>query len=179
MRKICYHVAVTLDGFIARDDGSIDGFLEEGDHADDYLKSLQQYDTVIMGRRTYEFGYDYGLKPGERAYPNMQHWIFSKSIEISPADGVHVVRSVWLDRIDELTAQDGPEIYLCGGSAFAGSLLAAGRIGRLRLKLNPVLFGVGLPLFAGLQPKPSTFKFVRSKPYEIGVVLLEYEKSGD
>lgn len=175
MRKICYHVATTLDGYIAHRDGSIRGIVEDGDHVEDYLSSLQRYDTVIMGRRTYEFGYDFGLAPGERAYPNMTHWIFSKTIDISPADGVHVVRNDWLGKIDQLIASDGPEIYLCGGSVFAGTLLAAGRIGCLRLKVNPVVFGEGLPLFAGRQPDLSKFNLTNTKTYQSGVVLLDYE----
>ncbi|PKL30446.1 MAG: dihydrofolate reductase, partial [Spirochaetae bacterium HGW-Spirochaetae-10] len=56
MRKLIYHVAVTVDGFIARKNGSVDGFLMQGDHVDAYLEHLKDYDTVVMGRRTYEAG---------------------------------------------------------------------------------------------------------------------------
>ena len=140
MRDICYHVAVTLDGFIAHQDGSIDGFPHEGDHVDDYTKALLDYDTVIMGRKTYEFGYAFGLEPGERAYPNMKHWIFSKTIDFTPAEGVTIVRKNWLSIIDELRGADGNAIYLCGGSLFAGWLLSEGRIDQFKLKVNPIVF---------------------------------------
>ena len=176
MREICYHVAVTLDGYIARRDGSIKGFPTEGDHNDDYLQALKDYDTVIMGRRTYEFGYDYGLKPGARAYDHMAHWIFSRTIDVPPADGVHIVRDHWLETIDELREQPGTAIYLCGGSVFAGWLLAEDRIDRLKLKLNPVLFGEGLPLFADGCAVTAPFRLISTKQYESGVMLLEYER---
>lgn len=49
MRDICYHVAVTLDGCVAHDGGSVAGFPTEGDHIEDYEKSLHDHDAVIMG----------------------------------------------------------------------------------------------------------------------------------
>lgn len=78
MRKLIYHVATTLDHYIAHEDHSIEGFLQEGDHVTDYVASFQNYDTVIMGKATYEFGYQYGMEPGQPAYPNMKHYIFLK-----------------------------------------------------------------------------------------------------
>lgn len=177
MRDICYHVAVSLDGYIARADGSIDGFPDQGDHVDDYRKSLAEYDTVIMGRRTYEFGYDYDLTPGARAYLNMQHWIFSKTIDVEPADGVHIVRDNWLSTIDDLKMAKGSDIYLCGGSIFAGWLLSQDKIDRLKLKLNPVTFGEGLPLFTCQDADIAAFKLVDTKTYESGVILLDYVRA--
>lgn len=176
MRKICYHVAASLDGFIAGPDGSADSFLAEGDHVDAYLKSLESYDTVIMGRRTYEFGYEFGLTPGERAYPNMEHWIFSRTLAVTPASGVHIVRDNWLEKIDNLRAMDGPPIYLCGGSVFAGWLLRESRIDALIIKLNPVVFGAGLPLFSGAEYRPENYDLLSAKEFKSGVLELHYTK---
>lgn len=64
MRKITYYVAISLDGFIAGPDGDISGFVQQGEGVNQYLQDLQAFDTVIMGRKTYEFGYAYGLQPG-------------------------------------------------------------------------------------------------------------------
>jgi dihydrofolate reductase len=174
MRRIVYHVATTLDGYIAREDGSIDGFLAEGDHVHDYLQQLESYDTVIMGRRTYEFGYRFGLEPGKRAYPHMEHYVFSKSLEVDEDAEIHVVRGEPWETIDRIRAQAGTDIYLCGGGAFAGALLQRNLIDRLILKLNPVVFGEGIPLFTG-EPLTRHFALQGSRTYESGVVLLEYE----
>ena len=177
MRHICYHVAVSLDGFIASEDGSINGFPEEGDHIEDYLLSLAQYDTVLMGRRTYEFGYAFGLNPGERAYPNMEHWIFSKTIDVTPASGVHLVRNHWLKTIDDLRSANGSDIYLCGGGEFAGWLLSERRIDKIKLKLCPVVFGRGIPMFGVASNSLTRFSLVDTKPYKSGVILLDYVRT--
>ena len=65
MRKIIYHVATTLDGYIAHADNTTAGFSFAGPHVDAYMQQLQRYDTVIMGKNTYEAGYQFGLKAGE------------------------------------------------------------------------------------------------------------------
>ena len=76
MRRIVYYVAASIDGFISGPDGDIAGFVEGGSGVDKYLDDLGRFDTVIMGRKTYEFGYRFGLQPGQPAYPHMRHFCF-------------------------------------------------------------------------------------------------------
>ena len=59
MRRIVYYVAVSLDGFISGPEGDIEGFASGGDGVEKYFSDLKHYDTVIMGRKTYEFGYKF------------------------------------------------------------------------------------------------------------------------
>lgn len=175
MRNITYHVATSLDHYIAHEDGSIGGFLTEGDHIPAYLSHLQEYDTVIMGRQTYEFGYDYGLKPGQLAYPHMQHYIFSKSLKVPKvSEKLEVVSEHQLDIIRSLKAGEGTDIYLCGGGIFAGWLLDEGLIDKLRIKLNPALFGKGISLF-GESQRTVDLILSNTTTYHSGVVLLDYE----
>lgn len=173
MRQIIYDVATTLDGFIGGDGGDVSAFVNAGDHVDAYLARLKAYDTVVMGRRTYEFGYAFGLKPGQRAYPHMAHHVFSRSLALPAASDVEVVRENWIETIDQLRAAPGGDIYLCGGGAFAGYLANHGRIDRLIVKLNPVLLGRGVPLFVGLE-RPLSLRLTSTTRYTSGVALLEY-----
>lgn len=53
MRRLVYQVACSADGFIAHRDGSLYGF-PEGDHVADFLRTYDWFDTVLMGRKTYE-----------------------------------------------------------------------------------------------------------------------------
>ena len=175
MRKISYHVATSLDRYIAHEDGSIGGFLPEGDHVTEYLTSLQEYDTVIMGKHTYEFGYQYGLEPGQPAYPHMEHYLFSKSLELpNKADQVHIVADNQLELIQSLKEGEGNDIYLCGGGQFAGWLLENELIDQLKIKLNPAIFGKGIPLF-GSSTKAVDLILTDSKTYKSGVLLLTYD----
>lgn len=173
MRSIVYDFALTVDGFICREDGSADGFIPDGDHLTDYLARLEQYGTVIMGRKTYEFGYEFGLRPGDRAYPHMDHYIFSDSLQLD-SDQVNVVGRNNIDLVRKLKTAPGNDIYLCGGGVFAGMLLEHNLIDQLVIKLNPILFGQGRrPFSQGTDS--TTLSLVDSKAYDNGVSLLRYD----
>ncbi len=174
MRKIDYHIAITLDGFICRDDGSIDGFLMEGEHVEDFVKSLNAYDSVLMGRKTYEFGFQFGLKAGEPAYPNLKHYVFSESLDFNQSDAVKLVKSNTVEYVKDLKKSKGGDIWLCGGGELAGSLLENNLIEKLTLKVNPVIFGSGKKLFTSGKIN-NYFKLLSAKQYDNGVILSKYK----
>lgn len=173
MRKIHYHIAVTLDGFICHKDGSIDGFLMEGAHADEFMQSLENYDTVLMGSKTYAFAFQYGLKAGQTAYPNLKHYIFSQSLEFESNDDVILVKDDALNVIKALKQENGKDIWLCGGGELAGFLLEHHLIDALSLKVNPVVFGAGRKLF-GQNKMLNNFRLESRKTYDNGVLLNQY-----
>lgn len=176
MRALIYHVATSLDGFIARPDGSTHGFIESGEHVDDYLNQLKDYDATIMGRNTYEYGYQFGLIPGEPAYPHMMHYIISDSLHFAHSHPqVHLIKKEnLLQKVDELKNEVGSPIYLCGGGQLAKTLLQHQMIDELIIKLNPILFGSGIHLFDGvcsgfeLQPRHRI-------EYNNGVQMLQFQ----
>jgi dihydrofolate reductase len=174
MRKLVYDVAATVDNFIAHEDGSTDGFVE-GEHVGDYLSRVAGYDTVVMGRKTYEHGYPFGLVPGKRAplYRHMRHFMFSKGLRFGPDAEVEVIDRDEAAVVNRLKAEEGTDIYLCGGGAFAGFLLDQGLIDQVVLKLNPLVFGRGIRLFGGSTRRVG-LALVSCKGYGNGVVLLRY-----
>ena len=173
MRAITYYVATSLDGFIAGPDGDISGFVQQGEGVDQYLKDLQAFDTVIMGRKTYEFGYAFGLKPGQPAYPHMQHLIFSNTLQFDKPHEQVKVCPPDLDIIRELKAGEGSDIYLCGGGEFAGWLLAHEMIDLLKAKLNPLVLGQGTRLF-GNSKKICRLALSEHKHYDGGLQIITY-----
>jgi len=171
MRKLKYHMASTVDGFIAHKDHTVDGFVAEGEHVTDYLESLKNdYDVVLMGRRTYEFGFQYGVT---NPYPWMKQYVLSRTMEKSPDPNVELVSKNVIDFVKELKEGTGKAIYLCGAAELAATLYAENLIDEIILKLNPVLFGSGIPLFSGIA-KQADLELANTKIYENGVILLHY-----
>ncbi|MBW3545801.1 MAG: dihydrofolate reductase family protein [Bacteroidetes bacterium] len=174
MRKIVYYVAVSLDGYISGPNEDISGFVREGNGVARYLTDLADYDTVIMGKNTYEFGYKFGLKPGLPAYPHMTHHIFSSSLTFeNPHPKVHV-RPVEMNEVNKIRNQDGTDIYLCGGGQFAGWLLDHHCIDVLKIKLNPLLLGSGVKLFGDSQTA-LRLELTNSERYENGLQIMTYK----
>jgi dihydrofolate reductase len=170
MRKLIYHVAASLDGFIAHEDHTVDGFINEGDHATDYFASLKNdYDTVLMGRKTYDFGLQFGVT---NPYPWLKQYVFSSRQDITEP-GITVISSDPSELVTRLKAETGKSIYLCGGAKLATGLLEHHLIDEILVKINPVLFGAGIGLTRAL-PRFLPLELKSSKTYANGVLLVHY-----
>lgn len=175
MTKIIYYVASSLDGFIAGKNDDISPFIKNGKGVEKYQADLLNFETVIMGRRTYEFGFQYGLQPGQPAYPHMENHIFSNSLKIENlSDSVHIEK-ISIDRIKEIKSTAKTDIYLCGGGEFAGWLLDNGLIDQLKLKLNPIILEDGIKLF-GNSTDNTKWNLIKNESFEGGLQILTYEK---
>jgi dihydrofolate reductase len=137
-----------------------------------YLESLKNdYDVVLMGRRTYEFGFQFGVTD---PYPWLKQYVLSRSMQKSPHTNVELISEKIIDFVRRLKSETGKDVYLCGGAELAATLLAEKLIDEIILKLSPVVFGSGLPLFSGAI-KQTALALIDSKVYESGVILLRYE----
>lgn len=174
MKKIIYYVASSLDGFIAGANDDISKFIPEGKGVEKYLSDLQNFQTVIMGRRTYEFGYQFGLVPGQPAYPHMEHHIFSETLKIDKlAKNVRIEKKS-IERIKGITKESKTDVYLCGGGQFASWLLDNGLIDQLKLKLNPIILGGGIPLFGNSKSSLSG-RLIEKESFDDGLQILTYD----
>ncbi|HCF26646.1 MAG TPA: deaminase [Cyanobacteria bacterium UBA11049] len=187
MSKLIYLVACTVDRFIARNDGSFDFFLMEGEHVADLLSAFpetipihlrgtlgitadnQHFDSVLMGRRTYEVGVKEGIT---NPYPQMNQYLFSRTLPKSPDPAVELVSSDPVSFVRELKQKPGKDIWLCGGGDLATVLFPA--IDEMILKMHPILLGSGIPLFSGTIPLTS-LELTDSKIYKNGFMLLHYQ----
>lgn len=170
MRRLKYHVAITADGFIAREDGSFDCFPAVGEHVTDYLESLKSYGSVIMGRKTYEVGLKMGITD---PYPFLKSYVFSRSMKTSPNERVELIGGNLLEVVRKLKDEPGKDIYLCGGAELATQLLEEGLIDEIILKLNPVLLGSGISVVSDIG-RHVDLELIDTKVYTSGVVLLSY-----
>ncbi|HYI01146.1 dihydrofolate reductase family protein [Hyalangium sp.] len=175
MRKLKYHVATTVDGFIAREDGSFDCFMQErlvkeSEHITDYLASFATYDTVLMGRRTYEVGLKQGVTD---PYQTMETYVFSRLLKELPNPRVKLIADEAAGVVRQLKERPGKDIYLCGGGDLAAALFAEGLIDEVLIKLNPLLLGSGIPVSPRLR-SATDLELLSTKVYKNGVLLLRY-----
>ena len=174
MRNIVYYVAVSLDGFIAGDNDDIDGFIPGGSGIEQYLNDLKDFDTVIMGRKTYEFGYKFGLQPGQAPYPQMKNYVFSNTLHFENNSANLLITPPDISFIKKLKEDSGTDIYLCGGGEFAGWLLENELIDVLKIKLNPLVLGNGIRLF-GSSHKKLLLRCIGQESYDAGLQIITYQ----
>jgi dihydrofolate reductase len=188
MRTLTYFVACSVDGMIAHGDGSHDGFAQDGPYfaelfasfpetAPSHLRPLmgiqaenQRFDTVLMGRKTYEVGLKAGITS---PYSHLQQYLFSRSLQHSPDQNVELVRDDAVALVADLKRRSGKGIWLCGGGNLAAELFAHRLIDQIMLKINPFLMGSGIPLFSG-EITQTALELTERKIYANGVVLLDY-----
>ncbi|GAA2001876.1 dihydrofolate reductase family protein [Brevibacterium samyangense] len=185
MRELVYYVAVSLDGQIAAPDGGFDAYLVEGDHApvlfEEYGDAIpghgltllglepprNRFDTVVMGWGALRPGLDVGI---DSPYPHLRQYVASRSDRTVAEDVTLTADPVATVR--ELKAEDGLDIWLCGGGQVAGALID--ELDRLVLKRNPFAFGSGIPLFGSAPYAPRRFDLVDVRGYDSGIVVEEY-----
>ena len=179
--RVTIHMAASLDGFIARKDGSVD-WLETSDEFTDgaimdpgfveaFLKTI---DCYVMGSRTYEtaldfeargFGWAYGDKPTfvltRRTLPNTRD-----TVEFYSGDLAHLV--------NERLKLSFRSIWFVGGGAVSSECLRLGLADEVRYSIMPVLIGEGIPFFGRLD-KDIALHLVEVKAYKSGMIALRHE----
>ena len=138
------------------------------------MNNLQSFDTVIMGRKTYEFGFKFGIVPGQPAYHHMKLYIFSSSATYEVLHSPVNVVPPDISFLEKLRNEQGSDIYLCGGSIFAGWLLNHHLIDEVKVKLSSIIFGGGLPLFSGAIDKVK-LTLTDVKQHDYGMLINTYK----
>ncbi|MFX0576837.1 dihydrofolate reductase family protein [Nocardia nepalensis] len=191
MRKLTYYVASTIDGFIATEEGSVDFFPVGGDHGPaitaQYPETLptkvrealgidkrnRYFDTVLMGRKTHDFGVRTGTSS---PYSHLRQFVVSTTLPESPDPSVELISADPLAKVRELKREDGLGIWLCGGGELAQVLLP--EIDQIFLKLYPVVLGRGRSLFGSgpRLPEAARFRVITSRVFEDGVAFVKYSR---
>ena len=169
MRRVRYRVAASLDGYLAGPNGEIDWIVH--DPGVDFRAIYAQFDTVLLGRRTYELTQQPGAPPwpvGWRVY------VFSRTLQPAEHSAVTVVGADIESTVARLRAESGRDIWLFGGGRLFASLLALRLVDEVELAIMPVLLGRGIPL-AGAAALRSPLRLTRSDASPSGIVNLRYD----
>jgi dihydrofolate reductase len=168
MRKICYGVVVSLDGYIAGPNGEDDWIVKDPDI--DFGEMFARYDTLVMGRKTYERM----VKAGYATMAGMRTVVFSKTMRAAEHPAVTVVANKLEETVSELRSAPGKDIWLFGGGSLFRSFLEKGFVDEVEVGVIPALLGQGIPL---LRPPASrqTLKLTSHQVYrKSGIVKLTY-----
>jgi len=166
-RRVRYSVAVSLDGFIAGPKGEFDWIII--DPAFDFEAHFNQFDTFLLGRRTFEVA-GQGGAGGTSA--GSQTIVFSRTLRQSDYPKVVVAREV-KKTISALKQQPGKDIWLFGGGELFRSVLDAGLIDTVEVAIIPILLSQGVPVLAAGARSPA-LQLTDTRTLPSGTVLLSY-----
>lgn len=145
-RDLVLFIASSLDGYIATKDDSLEWlFRVEGEGDNGYSEFYDTIDTVLMGRRTYDWLMDQDLK--EFPYKNKACYVFTRSSTENTED-VQFINDDVVNFVNKLKSQDGGNIWIVGGGNLLHTVIQEKLIDEFIITLAPTLLGAGIPLFS-------------------------------
>jgi dihydrofolate reductase len=174
MRKVILGAAITLDGYIARPDGSVDYLVMTKDVAKEMSHFFATVDIIVFGRKTLDAAI--AMSGGSyKSFFNIPTYVFSRTQPPGERGGViftNQTPAAWLRKI---RARPGKHICHMGGGELARSFLKADLIDELALHVMPILLGSGLPFFPPAFPRRD-FVLVENKTYSKSSIGLTYRR---
>ncbi len=167
MRRVRYSVAMSLDGYIAGPQGEYDWIPVDPDI--DFGALFEDFDTVLMGRKSYEAA----RRQGGGGMPGMEAYVFSRTLRQHDCPDA-TVSSDPKTTVPALKAATGKDIWLFGGGELFRSLLDLGLVDTVEVAIVPVLLGSGLAMLPNRRDR-AELRLARHRVYEkTGMTLLEY-----
>ncbi len=184
MRKIFSFMGVSADGYHADAGGGLAWQTFDRQFTDYSIEQLDEVDTLIFGRVTYESMAAYwptqagkNFDAGIAARMNeISKIVVSRTLDRAGWANTRVVRDDVATHLTELKRQAGRDIAIFGSSALTADLLALGLVDEVRLMVNPVILGHGASLFAGASATP--LDLTETRRFDSGCLLLTYRPSG-
>ena len=148
-RKIICYIAISLDGYIATENDSLDWLLKtesEGDAG--YAEFIDTIDTVIMGRRTYDWVME--MEKGDFPYSDKVCYVYTTAAS-GKNEYVQFTDETVKTFADKLKKQEGKNIWVVGGSKLLQQFMKEKLIDEFIISIAPTIIGKGIPLFQKLE----------------------------
>jgi dihydrofolate reductase len=185
MRKLKLQMQMSVDGFVGGPNGEMDWVLQSWDKKlEEYVSAITEpVDCIILGRNLAQ-----GFIPAwatrladpktadafARKMVETHKVVFSKTLAKSEWENTDLAKGTLIDEITKLKNESGKDIIVYGGATFVSALIQAKLIDEFHLFINPVAIGNGMSIFKGLREKQN-LALVKSKAFDCGIVLLNYE----
>jgi dihydrofolate reductase len=173
-RKIISYIAISLDGKIAKPDGSVEWLntMPNPDQNDyGYGQFLESIDTTIMGNATYKEVLSFDM---DFPYKTLDNYVFTRNEQLVHDDNVQFISSHFDQFIQNLREDEGADIWLIGGAQMNALFLKNGWLDELRVFVMPIVLGAGISLFSDDAPE-TLLTMKNTRTYETGVVEIVYE----
>lgn len=144
--KTSMYVAVSMDGFIARTDGSTDWLAEIGPPPNDYGygEFYDSVDAIVMGGKTYrQMAFS-----GDWFHSGKPVWVYSRGGFAPKTPNVFHAVSQPAELVGQLRSEGKKHLWVLGGGDIHAMFLREGLIDEIRLFIMPMALGQGVPLFA-------------------------------
>ena len=169
-RKVVLGLGISLDGYIARPDGSVDFLFMPKDYSmGPFFKTI---DTAVLGRKTH----DDGLKMGGTFGGGIKYFVFSRTLPPGERNGITFTDESPGAVIAAIRKLPGKHIWLMGGGELIRDFLKEDLVDELYLGVVPVLIGEGIPLFPSGFPQRE-FDLIENKSYSQGMIALKYKRA--
>lgn len=180
MRRLILFNMLSLDGYIARADGSLDWHRTDAEFSDFAVEQLAEAGGLVFGRKTYELMAGFWPTPAglegdplvAEAMNRLPKYVASRTLREAPWNNSVLLRGDAAAEIAALKRQTGRDLFLFGSADLGASLIQAGLIDEFRLMLNPLVIGGGIPQF---REQPLHLSLARTRPFANGNILLVYE----
>ena len=174
--QVSVYIAVSVDGFIARQDGGLDWLPRGGEDGEDYgyHAFMDSIDAMLMGRKTFETVLSFGEWPyGDTPVTVLSRTLTSADIPLELRETVSVTGGAPTDVLAELAEAGVRHVYLDGGKTIQG-FLTGGLVDRLIITTVPVLIGSGVPLF-GPMISDIRLEHFETRSFPSGMVQTTYD----